>query len=143
MSQSSGGKILKILGGILVIILGLWLIHALFFNSGNGLSIGIRGGYNGSHFNMGIGMGSGVGTAGTISFILMLLIKVLFVLFIVGLVAGIAVAISRYLFTAEDVQQIKSTFTGKKTVVAKEVCSICGKELEDEWKVCPHCGKEK
>lgn len=143
MSQSNGGKILKILGGILLLILGLWLVHALFFNSGNGLSIGIRSGYNGSHFNMGVGMGYGVGTAGTISIILMFLIKVLFVLFIVGLVAGIAVTIAKYLFTAEDVQKIKSTFTGKKTMVVKESCSICGKELEDEWKVCPHCGKEK
>ncbi len=143
MGQSSGGKILKILGSILLIILGLWLIHALFFNSGNGLSIGIRGGYNGSHFNMGLGMGYGAGTSGTISVILMFLVKILFVLFIVGLVAGIAIAVKKYLFTEEDVQQIKSTFTGKKTVVVKEVCSICGKELEDEWKLCPHCGKEK
>lgn len=143
MGQSNGSKILKLLGGILLIILGLWLIHALFLNSGNGVSIGIKGGYNGSHINMGVGMGYGVGTAGSISYILMLLIKVLFVLFIVGLVAGIGVAVTKYLFTAEDVQQIKGTFTGKKTVVVKEVCSICGKELEDEWKVCPHCGKEK
>lgn len=143
MSQSSGGKILKILGGILLIILGLWLVHALFFNSGNVLSIGVRGGYNGNHLNMGIGMGYGAGTAGTISLILIFLIKALFVLFIVGLVAGLAIAVNKYLFTEEDVQQIKSTFTGKKTVVVKEVCSICGKELEDKWKVCPHCGKEK
>ena len=143
MSQSNGGKLIKILGGILLVILGLWLIHTLFFYSGNSVNIGIRGGYSGSHFNMGIGMGNGVGTAGTISVILMLLIKVLFILFVVGLVAGIAIATKKYLFTEEDVQQIKSTFTGKKTDVLKEVCSICGKGLEDEWKVCPYCGKEK
>jgi hypothetical protein len=143
MSQSSGGKILKILGGILLIILGLWLVHALFFYSGNNLNIGIRGGYNGSHFNMGIGMGNGIGTAGTFSFILMFLIKVLFVLFIVGLVVGIAIAVKKYLFTEEDIQIIKSTFTGEKNEVVKEVCSICGKELEGDWKVCPYCGKEK
>lgn len=143
MSQSSGSKILKILGGILLIILGLWLIHALFFNSGNGLNIGIRGGYNGSLFNMGIGMGYGIGTGGTISIVLMFLMKVLFILFVVGLAAGITIAVKNYLFTAEDVQQIKSTFTGKKTEVVKEVCSICSKELEDEWKICPYCGKDK
>ncbi len=88
-------------------------------------------------------MGTGLGFAGTISALLLVLIKVLFVLFIVGLVVGIAIAVKNYVFTAEDIQKIKGTFTGKKTVVIKETCSVCSKELNDDWKVCPHCGKEK
>jgi len=86
---------------------------------------------------------STLGFVGTISALLLFLIKVLFVLFIVGLVVGISIAIKNYIFTAEDVAKIKSTFIGKKTVVIKETCSICGKELNDDWKLCPHCGKEK
>lgn len=88
-------------------------------------------------------MGTGLGFTGTISVALLFLIKVLFVLFIIGLVVGIGIAIKNYIFTKEDVDKIKSTFTGKKTVVIKETCSICGKELNDDWKLCPHCGKEK
>lgn len=88
-------------------------------------------------------MGTGIGFAGTFSLILLFLIKVLFVLFIIGLVVGIAIAIKNFIFTTEDVEKIKSTFTGKKTVIIKEVCSKCGKELNDDWKLCPHCGKEK
>lgn len=60
---------------------------------------------------------------GSISVLLLILIKVLFVLFIVGLVAGTAVAIKNYIFTAEDIKKIKCTFTGTKTVIIKEVCS--------------------
>ena len=88
-------------------------------------------------------MGTGLGFAGVISVALLFLIKVLFVLFIVGLVVGLAIAAKNYIFTKEDVEKIKSTFTGKKTVVIKETCSICGKEQENEWKVCPYCENEK
>jgi hypothetical protein len=88
-------------------------------------------------------MGTGLGFAGTISALLLVLIKVLFVLFIVGLIVGIAIAVKNYVFTTEDIEKIKGTFTGKKTVVIKETCSVCGKELNGDWKVCPHCGEEK
>lgn len=88
-------------------------------------------------------MVTGLGFVGIVSTLLVVLIKVLFVLFIVGLVVGIAIAIKNFIFTAEDVEKFKSTFTGKKTVITKETCSICGKELNDEWKICPHCGKAK
>ena len=88
-------------------------------------------------------MGTGLGFAATISTLLVIFIKVLLVVFIVGLVVGIAIAIKNYVFTADDVAKIRSTFTGKKTVVVKETCSACSIELENEWKVCPHCGKQK
>ena len=143
MNKVTGSNILKFLGSLLLIIAGLWLIHVLLFPSGNSINFGFRGVYEGGHFQMSAGAGNMIGTMGTISFILLFLIKVLFVLFIVGLVIGIAIAVKNYVFTEKDIQQIKGTFTGKKTVIIKETCSICSKELNDEWKVCPYCGKEK
>lgn len=139
MSAWKSNPILKILAVLLLSILGLTLIRELFFGTGYGLGISLRGSHEGGY----IYMGTGLGFAGTISALLLVLIKVLFVLFIVGLIVGIAIAVKNYVFTAEDVEKIKSTFTGKKTVVIKETCSDCGKELNDDWKVCPHCGKEK
>lgn len=139
MSAWKSNPVLKLLVVLFLGILGLGLIHALLFGTGYGISVGFRGNYAGGHMYM----GTGLGFAGTISALLLILIKVLFVLFIVGLVVGIAIAIKNYIFTAEDVAKIKSTFTGKKTVVIKETCSICCKELNDDWKLCPHCGKEK
>lgn len=141
MDKTNESSILKFLGSLLLVIIGLWFIYALFHGSGFGMNFGFRGGYEGGHMNMGIG--AGYGTAGTISVLLLFLIKVLFVLFIVGLIIGIAIAIKNFVFTGDDIQKIKSTFTGKKTVIIKEACSICGKELNDEWKVCPFCGNEK
>ena len=141
MSATKSYPILKLLLGLLLGILGLWLIYVLLFGTGYGLNIGVRGNFGGGHMYM--GTATGIGFAGSLSLILLFLIKVLFVLFIIGLVVGIAIAIKNYIFTTEDVQKIKSTFTGKKTVIIKEVCGICGKELNDDWKLCPHCGKEK
>jgi len=139
MPAWKNNPVLKMLAVLFLGIIGLGLIHALLFGTGSGLSMGFRGNYEGGHMYM----GTSLGFAGTISALLLIFIKVLFVLFIVGLIVGIAIAIKNYIFTTEDVEKIKSTFTGKKTVVIKETCSICGKELNDEWKVCPHCGKEK
>lgn len=134
MANGRSNPVLKLIAVSLIGILGLWLIYALLF----GTSIAYRGHEGGYVY-----MSTGLGFAATISTLLLFLIKVLFVLFIIGLVVGIAIAIKNYIFTAEDVAKIKSTFTGKKTVVIKEACSICEKELENDWKVCPHCGKEK
>lgn len=139
MTAWKNNSIIKILAVVLLSILGLTLIRELFFGTGYGSGIIVRGNHEGGY----IYMSTGLGFAGTISAVLLVLIKVLFVLFIVGLIVGIAIAVKNYLFTAEDVEKIKSTFTGKKTVVFKETCSDCGKELNDDWKVCPHCGKEK
>ena len=141
MSTLKSYPILKLLLGLLVGIIGLWLIYVLLFGASYGINIGFRDNYGGGHMYM--GTAAGMGFAGSLSLILLFLIKVLFVLFIIGLVVGIAIAIKNYIFTTEDVEKIKSTFTGKKTVIIKEVCSICGKELNDDWKLCPHCGKEK
>lgn len=87
-------------------------------------------------------MSTGIGIAGTISVVLLFLMKILFVLFIVGLVVGIAIAVKNYVFTKEEVERIKGTFKVKQTIVIKQTCSNCGKELDAGWKVCPHCGTE-
>lgn len=141
MSNSNGNSILKLLGALLVGIFGLWLVFTLIFGSGFGMSIGLGRSFGDGHMYMGTGYG--FGSVSTISLLLIVLIKVLFVVFIIGLVLGIAVAIKKYLFTDDDIQKIKGTFTGKKTVVIKETCTNCSKELNDEWKVCPFCGNEK
>ena len=140
--ERNSHSILKGLGILLLTIFGLWLVYSLLFGMGTGMNVSYGSHYGGGHMNFGYGNGYGYGQTGTIAFLLLFLIKVLFVLFIVGLVVGIVIAIKKYIFTAEDVEKIKSTFTGQKTVVIKETCSICAKELEKDWKVCPHCGKE-
>ncbi|MFZ5987798.1 MAG: hypothetical protein ACOYWZ_11820 [Bacillota bacterium] len=140
MTNTKGNTTLKLLGALVLGIVGLWLIYTLLIGAGMGINIGFRGGYGGGHMYM--GTGAGFGAIGTISFLLLFLIKVLFVIFIVGLVVGIAVAIKNYVFTEEDIKTIKGTFTGKKTVVNRETCTSCGKELNEEWNICPFCGSE-
>ena len=90
-----------------------------------------------------MGTGYGFGYGGTLSYFLVILIKVLFALLAIGLVAGLIIWIKNNIFTAADVETIKNTFSGNKITLSKENCTICGKELNTEWKVCPHCGKEK
>jgi cytochrome b subunit of formate dehydrogenase len=82
-------------------------------------------------------MGTGFGFS--IALLLTFLIKFLFVVFIVGLVGGLVVAAKNYIFTPEDIENFKSTFKGTKTTVAKLTCSVCGKEVNPEWKACPYC----
>lgn len=140
MNDTNTGSILRLLVGALIVIAGIWFILTLF--TGTGLGMGTTIGQNyGGHMYMGSGLG--YGTTGSIYLLLMFLIKVLFVLFIIGLVIGIAVAASRYLFTVKDINTIKGAFTGRNTVIIKETCVDCGKEQETEWKSCPFCGKEK
>lgn len=120
-------------------IFGLWLISTLVLGTGFGISF--NGNYGGGHMNMGLGYGIGYGS--TFAYFMLLLIKVLFVVFIVALVAGIVIWIKNNIFTKEDIETIKNTFNGSKTALNKETCVACGKTIEADWKLCPHCGKEK
>lgn len=124
-------------------ILGLWLIYILLFGSGMGIGVnmGYRGYYGGGHMNMGFGYG--IGNGFTLAYVLLLLIKVLFVVFIVALIAGIAIWIKNNVFTRDDIDTIRNTFSGNKNTCHKETCAACGKTIEADWKLCPHCGKEK
>lgn len=120
-------------------ILGLWFISTLIFGSGMGMGFGYSGNYGGGHMSVGYGVGYG----STFSSMLLLLVKVLFAVFIVSLVAGIIVWVKNNVFTSEDIETIKSTFKGNNMAYDKEKCAACGKTIEVEWKLCPHCGKEK
>lgn len=81
----------------------------------------------------------GTGFELTIVTLLGFLIKFLFVVFIVGLVGGILVAVKNYIFTAEDIEGFKNTFKFNKAAEKKQTCSVCGKEVNPEWKACPYC----
>lgn len=126
----------KLIGALLLGILGVWFIYAIL----TGIGTGVSGYHGGGYGHMGYG-GASAGMIGTTSLILLVLIKILFVLFIIGLVVGIVLAIKNYIFTDDDVRKMKSTFVGSK-VTAMNTCATCGKELDNQWKVCPYCGNE-
>ncbi|KXG73943.1 hypothetical protein [Thermotalea metallivorans] len=132
-------SLMKLIGILLLAVLGLWLVQAIISGTGFGIGVGIRGNFGGEHMYMGTGFGYG----GTIAYLLLLMTKVLFAVFVVAVVAGIIVWIKNNLFTAEETEAIKNTFVGSKKASQKELCVICSKELNPEWKLCPHCGKEK
>lgn len=134
-------SVVKVITVTILGILGLWFIYALLFNSGMGSGFGFSGNYGGEHMNMGYNLG--VGYSATFAYILLLLIKVLFAVFVIALVAGIVVWIKNNIFTSEDIDTIKNTFKGNNTANQKEKCTVCGNTMEVDWKLCPHCGKEK
>ncbi|MFZ5353723.1 MAG: hypothetical protein ACOZCL_13515 [Bacillota bacterium] len=115
-------------------LLGLWLIYSLMFGTGYGFRMNYGGGH--MYFNAGYGFGA------TAAVWILLLVKVLFAVFVISLVVGLIVWAKNNLFTAEDIHTIKNTFNINDNK-AKENCSVCGKELNPEWNVCPHCGKDK
>ena len=119
-------------------LLGLWLLQSVLFGSGMGISYGFRGNFGGGHMSMYPGVGYGFSAVS----LLILLTKVLFAVFVIALVAGIFVWIKNNMFTAADFETMKSSINGNGAFAAKEKCSICGKEMNSDWKVCPHCGKE-
>lgn len=87
--------------------------------------------------NMNGSYGYGVGT---FSLLLVFIIKVLIVIFVVALLVGLILAVKNYMFTAQDTMAFKNSF--RRPEFSKKTCDICGKNLEDEWKVCPYCGAE-
>lgn len=82
-----------------------------------------------------IGSGTGI-----ITVVLALFIKVLVVVFILSLLVGLFILAKNYLFTAQDIAALKSSFV--PVAKTKKICSACGKTLENEWKVCPYCAEE-
>jgi hypothetical protein len=77
---------------------------------------------------------------GTFSVLLVFLIKVFIILFAISLVVGLIMAAKNYIFTPQDIAAFKGGFTRVET--PKKTCNICGKTLEEGWKVCPHCAAE-
>ncbi len=115
-------------------LVGLWLISSLLMGTGLGLGYHTRGVYGGGHMYMGGGFGYGTSFA----YWLYLLVKVLFAVFVISMIVGIGVW-AKNLFTAEDIEAVKCTLRGTGI---KGKCSACGYELNVDWKICPHCGKE-
>lgn len=130
---------LKLIVFSVVGLLILWLASSLLFTTGNGVSMNFRGYYGGEHMYMGSGFG--LGFNGTISLLLMLLIKILFFVFVASLIVGLILIVKNNIFTAEDIETIKGSFTSKNKL-PKKVCDTCGKDLDPKWKACPYCGKE-
>ena len=85
------------------------------------------------------GMNGGYGSTGTFSSLLSLLMNIFVIVFVIALVIALIVVIKNIIFTPKDIQVIKSAFVG----TPKVKCSICSNELNEQWKVCPYCGKEK
>ncbi|BCN29586.1 zinc ribbon domain-containing protein [Anaeromicropila herbilytica] len=77
---------------------------------------------------------------GTISMLLVFLIKFFVVAFIISLLVALFIVAKNYIFTAEDLSTIKNSF--KLNSKEKKTCFSCGKNLKDEWNVCPYCGVE-
>lgn len=140
MDNNKSTSLFKSLGVLLLVILGLWLVYSLVAGTGYGFSMGYNGTSEGGHFYM--GYGNGYGLLGGLSLILLVLLKVLFVLFIIGAVVGAFIAVKNYVFTKEEIEKIKSSFSTKKTEDTKIFCTDCGKEVSKDWKLCPYCGKE-
>lgn len=128
-------SILKLILISIVGIVILWLAKELLFPT-NYYSLNILGSYGGEHMNMN-GYGYGLGT---FSVLLVFLIKVLFVIFVIALIVGLIMAAKNYLFTPQDYAAFKGGFT--QAPKFKKTCDICGKTLEDGWKVCPYCAAE-
>ena len=78
---------------------------------------------------------------GILSVVLVVFIKLLVVVFVVSLLIGLFIVAKNYLFNAQDIAALKSTFV--PVAKPKKTCSACGKTLENEWKVCPYCAAEE
>ncbi|NPV92827.1 MAG: zinc ribbon domain-containing protein [Firmicutes bacterium] len=148
MESLKRDPLLRTLFIILVAVLAFGLLYPLLFGStgymgyGSNMGMGQHYGMNGAApYNSGLGLGF------SLTGLLGLIIKVLFVLLIVGLVVGIIKAIKDEVSTEKSIGTAKgfvcATPDQAKASEAKEICAGCGKELQNDWKVCPYCAKEK
>jgi hypothetical protein len=130
---------LKIIGLSALILVALWFVKALLFPMGYGMSMNYSmPRYMGNGYEHGFNLNYSYNNSPAL--ILGFLIKILFIVFVVALLAGLVMVIKNHVFTPEDINAIKSSFTGSVKKAAKP-CSECGKELNVEWKACPYCGK--
>lgn len=126
---------IKIIGLSVLALIILWFVKAVLFPTGFGLGINIRTNYGGGSMYMGTGLGLGV----SLTLLLTYFIKFLFVVFTIGLVATLVVAVKKYILTAEDIETYKNVFKCKKAKENKTTCKECGKEVSEDWKLCPYC----
>ncbi len=83
-------------------------------------------------------LGSGLGI---VSVALIFFIKLLVVVFVLSLIIGLVIVAKNFIFNAQDVTAFKSVFV--PATREKKTCSVCGKTLENDWKVCPYCAEEE
>jgi len=130
---------IKIIGVSALAIIALWLLRAILFPTGYGISVSYR---VPMHMGNGYVYSNGLNSfGGSGALLLAFLIKVLLIVLIIALLLGFLMFIKNHVFTQEDISMIKNSFTGK-TDRSSKVCLECGKSLSEDWKICPHCGKE-
>ncbi len=130
---------IKIIGVSALAIIALWLLRLILFPTGNGISVSYR---VPMHMGNGYVYGNGLNSfGGSGALLLAFLIKVLLIVFVIALLLGFLMFIKNHVFTQEDILMIKNSFAGKPDRSSK-VCLECGKNLNEDWKICPHCGKE-
>ena len=121
-------------------VLGLmvfWFLQAVMFPAGYGVSgrNNIQGYYrNGSEHGYISNFGSNNSFGSSI-------LQLLLIVFVIALLVSVVMIVKNNLITPDNTTLIKGSFTGKSKRVTKP-CLDCGKELNLEWKVCPHCGKD-
>ncbi len=132
-------SMLKIIVVISLSIIALWLLFTILFPMGFGMTMNYSiPTHMGNGFNYSYGFNNYGGFA---TLLLVSLIKVFTIALFVTLLFGIFMYVKNNVFSKEDIDSIKKAFTGKQLKTDK-FCSECGKTINDEWKVCPHCGKE-
>ncbi len=129
-------SILKVILITFIGIIALWIAKEILFPS-NYFGLNITGRYGGAHMNMYGNYGFGVGT---FSVLLAFLIKLFIVIFVIALIIGLVITVKNYIFTPQDYAAFKNSFSHSRST--KKTCDICGKTLEEGWKVCPYCASE-
>jgi hypothetical protein len=122
---------IKLIGYSVLGLIAFWLVDSVLFPSGYGVSVSynmpghFRSGYeHGYVFNYGL-----TGFTG-------LIIQILLVALFLALLVGVIMVVKNYFFTQENIAAIKASL-----IQATKPCVECGKDLNPDWKVCPHCGK--
>lgn len=130
---------IKIVGVAALVIIALWVLKAILFPMGYGVSMNYAiPTHMGNSFNYSYGFNN---FSGSVTLLIGFLIRILLIVFVVALFVGLAMLVKQHVFTQEDINDMKNTFTGKSEK-ADKVCSVCDKTLDEEWKICPHCGNE-
>lgn len=127
---------IKVVGYSILGLIVLLSAKAILFPTGYGVSVrynmpqnyrtGFEHGYN---VNYGLNSLSG------------LIFQILLVVLVLTLIVGVFMLVKRYLFSSEEITEMKESFSRKSTS-AKIKCSECGKDLNSDWKVCPYCGED-
>jgi flagellar biosynthesis protein FlhB len=116
----------------------LWLVKVLLFPANYyGFRLNILESNGGDHMYMNGNYGYG---ALSLSTVLVFLIKFLIILFVIALIVGLVMAAKNFLFNSQNLSAFKNSFTPVQKPA--KICEVCGKTLEDSWKVCPYCAAE-